>query len=46
MDALNDYIARALSCDADEAEQLAEDLQAELSTYDGLPALVVELRRV
>ena len=46
MDALNDYIARALSCDADEAETLADELQAELSAYDGLPALVIELRKV
>lgn len=46
MKAINDYIARALSCDADEAEQLADELQAELSASDGLPALVAELRRV
>lgn len=46
MIALNDYISRALSCDAEEAEQLADELQAELSASDGLPALVVELRRV
>ena len=43
---LNAYIARALICDADEAETLADELQAELSAYDGLPALVVELRRL
>lgn len=46
MAALNDYISRALSCDADEAEQLADELQAELSVGAGLPALVAELRRV
>lgn len=46
MAALNDYIARALSSSADEAESLADELQAELSAYDGLPALVVELRRI
>ena len=46
MAALNDYISRALICDADEAETLADELQAELSTRDGLPALVVELRKV
>lgn len=46
MKAINDYIARALSCDADEAEQLADELQAELSARDGLPALEAELRRV
>lgn len=46
MAALNAYIARALSCDAEEAEQLADELQAELSLSEGLPSLVVELRRV
>ena len=46
MATLNDYIARALICDAEEAEQLAEDLQAELDSADGLPALVAELRKV
>ena len=46
MDTLNDYLARALSCGAEEAEQLADELQAELSASDGLPALVVELRKV
>lgn len=43
---LNAYIARALSCDADEAETLADELQAELDSADGLPALVIELRKV
>ena len=46
MKAINDYIARALICDSEEAEQLADELQAELSTHDGLPALVAELLRV
>ena len=43
---LNAYIARALACDSEEAEQLADELQAELSAWDGLPSLVAELRHV
>lgn len=43
---LNDYISRAISCDAEEAESLADELEQELSREDGLPALVAELRKV
>lgn len=43
---LNDYISRAISCDAEEAESLADELASELSASDGLPALVAELRKV
>ena len=46
MKAINDYIARAISCNADEAETLADELHAELDAADGLPSLVVELRKV
>ena len=46
MKAINDYTTRALSCEAEEAETLADELQAELDSADGLPALVVELRKV
>ena len=44
--ALSEYVARALNCNADEAEELADSLALELDKEDGIPALLKELRKV
>lgn len=44
--ALSEYIARALCCNPEEAEELASELELELDKEDGLPALIKELKKI
>ena len=42
---LRDYTTRALYCSPEEAEELADDLAAELDKEEGIPALLKELKK-
>ena len=44
--ALSEYALRALKCNPEEAEELAEELALELDKEDGIPALIKELRKI
>ena len=43
---LSEYAVRALICNPEEAEELADSLALELDKEDGIPALLKELRKI